>query len=317
MFINPNMSGAGLAFLMIFTISITALSFVFFDRYLPTDRGREFAFQGGKSKGKKTSSGALFITIFFLISNLFLKIDLEIRLYLIAVYAEMLTGFLDDQSKVAWGELQKGLLDLAVSIFVAIVYVKFNTNIIYLALFGTTFYMPYPILFFLIIVLCWMAVNLTNITDGVDGLSSSLMITYLMGAFILGEKLGTLISIKPLVIVFVSVLMVYLWLNANPCSHLMGDAGSRAMGLFSAVVILKSGAPFMYILFALVFIVDGCSSLIKLSVIRLTKKPFMDDIMTPIHDHVRKRGQWSNAQTTTRFALVQLMVTICALLMVK
>lgn len=316
MFIDANMSGSSLGLLMVFTIIITGLGFVLLGRFLPTDRGREYAFQGGLSQGKRTSSGALYVTIFFLISTLVLKVDWEIKLYLIAVYIEMITGFLDDNSRVAWGELQKGLLDLAVSIFVALVYVRYNTNAVHLALFGTTIYMPYPILFFLIIVLCWMAVNMTNITDGVDGLSSSLMIIYLLSVLALGNKLGTLMTMKPVIVVYISVLMVYLWLNTYPSSHLMGDAGSRAMGLFSAVVILKSGAPFMYIPLALVFIIDGCSSLVKLSVIRLTKRPFMDGIMTPIHDHVRRKWKWSNPQTAVRFALIQLIVTLSILWMI-
>ncbi len=117
-------------------------------------------------------------------------------------------------------------------------------------------------------------------------------------------------------LVFLGALLCYLWFNIGPRTHLMGDAGSRAMGILFAITALKLRAPFLYIPFALVFVLDGGSSLVKLTVLRTLKiKKFMKNIRTPLHDHVRKNLQWSDTQTVLRFAVIQGIVSFAVLMM--
>ena len=54
-------------------------------------------------------------------------------------------------------------------------------------------------------------------------------------------------------IMFVT-LAAYLWFNCSPSQMLMGDAGSRALGVFLAVMFLKTAAPFAFIPMAIVII---------------------------------------------------------------
>ena len=90
----------------------------------------------------------------------------------------------------------------------------------------------------------------------------------------------------------------------------MGDAGSRAMGIFIAICALKSQSPFIYILAALVLIIDGGLGLIKVSLLRFLKIHILKNTTTPIHDHVRKKLGWSNAQVVFRFAIIQIVVSL-------
>ena len=69
---------------------------------------------------------------------------------------------------------------------------------------------------------------------------------------------------------------------------LMGDAGSRAMGLFIAIAALKCHDPFLYILAALVLIIDGGLGLVKLTLIKTVHVHILKNVRTPIHDFVRK-----------------------------
>ena len=69
----------------------------------------------------------------------------------------------------------------------------------------------------------------------------------------------------------------------------MGDAGSRAMGFFLAVLALKSSHPFSFLLAALVFIVDGSLGILKISFKRFLHISILKHTLTPLHDHVRKR----------------------------
>ena len=89
----------------------------------------------------------------------------------------------------------------------------------------------------------------------------------------------------------------------------MGDAGSRAMGLFIAIAVMKTGSPFLYLLVAFVLMVDGGIGLVKVTLIRVLKINILKNIRTPLHDHVRKNMGWSNAQTVFKFAIIQIMIS--------
>ena len=85
----------------------------------------------------------------------------------------------------------------------------------------------------------------------------------------------------------------YLLFNASPCMLMMGDAGSRAIGLFLGILMLETGNVLLSVPFAVVILLNGGLGLLKLSVMRLfhTKK-FMAGLRTPLHDECRKnRGQ--------------------------
>lgn len=90
----------------------------------------------------------------------------------------------------------------------------------------------------------------------------------------------------------------------------MGDAGSRSMGLFISIAILKTGSPLLYIPIALVLILDGGLGLVKVFLLRFLKIRIMKNIRTPLHDHVRKVWNWSNTQTVFRFAIIQIILAV-------
>ena len=117
-------------------------------------------------------------------------------------------------------------------------------------------------------------------------------------------------------IAFSVVLLGYLWYNATPSRLLMGDAGSRAMGIFVALAALKSGSPFLYLLIAAVIIVDGGLGLIKVFLLRFLKIRILKNTTTPIHDHVRKNKGWSNAQVVFRFGIIQIIISLATIYLV-
>ena len=98
---------------------------------------------------------------------------------------------------------------------------------------------------------------------------------------------------------------------------LMGDAGSRTLGVFFALAAMKSGAPLMFVPVCLVFIIDGGLGLIKVSLLRFLKIHILKNVRTPIHDHVRKNKNWSDAQTVIRFAVLHGVVLFAALFLIK
>ena len=171
--------------------------------------------------------------------------------------------------------------------------------------------LPYVVYGILIVVLVWTAINVTNCTDGVDGLSATLTIITLGSFYIFIQNLYISNEHGYMVFLFMTVLVAYLWYNATPSSMLMGDAGSRAMGMIIAITALVSHNPLLYIPFSIVMIFDGGLGLVKVSVIRFLKiKSFLQNVRCPLHDQARKVNEWSNTQVVFRFAIIQIVVSM-------
>lgn len=280
---------------------------------LPRDHGRDFAVEGALSEGKPRGAGFLFILVFLASALIFGEITREIIIYLILIAAAMMTGFLDDCARTPWGELKKGLLDLAIAVMTAVTFLNFNSASVHLALFGTDIVL-HPIVYgVLAVILVWVSINVTNCSDGVDGLSGTVGIITLMTVYLLGQKIGQSGGDSWMILFFAACILGYLWFNATPSRLLMGDAGSRAMGLFISIAVLKSGCPFFYIPAALVFILDGGLGLVKVSLLRYLKIKILKNTRTPLHDHVRKVWNWSNTQTVFRFAIIQIVISAAVL----
>lgn len=284
---------------------------------LPKDAGREFAHDGKKSAGKPRGAGIVFVFAFVLASILFAPMSAENIIYLVLIVVSMMTGFLDDASKNPWGEYKKGFLDLCVAALVAVTFLRYNSNVIELAMFDVKFTI-HPVIFALLtVVLVWTSVNVTNCSDGVDGLSGTLTIITLMTIYAIDMIKNVAGDFSFLILLFSVCILGYLWYNATPSRLMMGDAGSRAMGLFISIAILKTGSPLLYIPVALVLILDGGLGILKVSLIRFCKIHILKNVRTPLHDHVRKVWDWSNTQTVYRFAIIQIILAAATIYAIK
>jgi phospho-N-acetylmuramoyl-pentapeptide-transferase len=301
---------------ILFAFAATCLAIAKLNPYLPKDMGRQFAHDGKLSAGKPRGAGIIFIFTFVISALLFARMNAEIAIYLMLITVEMFTGFFDDAAEKPWGELIKGVLDLIVAIIVAVVYLHYNSGVVTLAIANVTFVIPPVIFALLTIVLVWASINVTNCSDGVDGLSGTLTIISIMTIFVIDNLRGNEDDFNFTILLFAVCLLGYLWYNATPSKLLMGDAGSRAMGIFIAIAALKSGCPFLYLLVAAMLIIDGGLGLIKVSLIRVFHIHILKNTTTPIHDHVRKRLGWSNAQVVFRFAIIQIVISLATVYLV-
>lgn len=293
---------------ILFAFAVTVFATAKLAPFLPKDGGREFAHDGKLSAGKPRGAGIIFVLAFVAAVLLFVPLTAELVIYLILIVICMMTGFLDDASKTPWGEYKKGFLDLCVAVMVAFTFLKYNPSTVDIALLGLRFTLPPWAFAILTVILVWTSVNVTNCSDGVDGLSGTLAIISVMTIYILDRIRERPDDFAYLNLLFAVCVLGYLWYNATPSKLMMGDAGSRAMGLFISIAILKTGAPILYIPVALVLILDGGLGLIKVVLIRFFKIHIMKNIRTPLHDHVRKVWNWSNTQTVFRFAIIQILL---------
>lgn len=295
-----------------FVLSVTLIALL--RDKLPQDHGRAYAVNGEQSRGKARGSGVVFIPVFAAVSILMLPFSWERSAYLFLTLAAMLTGYLDDRSDLPWGELKKGLLDLAICLLTLVTFM--NTHADYgFTLFGWRVALPWWLFAPIGLFLLWAFINCCNCADGVDGHFGSLSVIalgalgYALYAFCDGKEWALS------ALILIGCVLAYLLFNASPSLIMMGDAGSRAIGLFMGILVLQTGNFLLCLPFAVVILLDGGLGLLKLAVMRSFKsKTFMAKLRTPIHDEARKNRHWSDTQTVFRFTIVQLVCALAGLL---
>ena len=314
---------------------------------MPCDRGRAHAVNGSTSRGKRTGAGLFMFAILLPILVLVVPPSAKVWEVIGCLFLAMVTGYLDDASSVAWGEWRKGLFDFAVCVLCSLALCQLQPVTIWLPLVKGSFSVGPVVFVAMSTVVLWLAINATNCTDGVDGLAgtlSMLSLLYLGGLLygVVGHK-GVahylLLTHNPegalwaiLVFAWVGSVAGYLWYNAEPSRLLMGDAGSRALGLLMGVAVMTSGNPFLILVVAPIILVNGGTGLIKLMLLRIFKRlgfetavdaahpavRMLHRVRFPLHDHCRKNLHWSNAQVLMRFALLQaLLIPLLLVLVIK
>lgn len=310
-----------------------AVKFVpkFYDK-LPHDRGREFTEHAAEAKGKPTGAGIVFITIFVFISILCVPLTALQSIIVALTWVSMLTGYLDDKSAKGWGEYLKAFLDLIICLIASFAMYYYLKQVevepkVYFWLPFYTHVIEVPCWLYVIVgtVILWTSINTTNCTDGVDGLSSMLILVALItlgvvfyiilghvevANYLLVPYLSSGANWGILSFAMAGVLMGYLWHNAFPSKVMMGDAGSRALGFFIGACIMVSRNPFLILATSTIILVNGGMGLVKVALLRFFKISIFKEIRFPLHDHMRKTRGWSTTQVVIKFLIMQLLFTV-------
>jgi phospho-N-acetylmuramoyl-pentapeptide-transferase len=292
-------------------------------RFLPRDRGRAHAVDAAASVGKPLGAGVILIGLFVLSVLLFVPYDFKIYGVLPLLAIASLVGFVDDRSG-GLSELTLGLSDLALATAAALLLFGFQPATIWLPFTSQTLALPAWLNLPIVIGLIWISINAMNCNDGVDGLSGTLA-AISVGAMgvLLYTVLGNVRQSAYLLVPFNShgaewaltcaimcgCLFGYLWHNAPPSAVLMGDAGSRPIGLFLGILIAVSKNPFLIIFLGFTLLANGATGLAKVALLRFFSIRVFSDIRFPLHDHMRKKLNWSNTQVLARFTLLHLAIT--------
>lgn len=168
-------------------------------------------------------------------------------------------------------------------------------------------YVFYPLSFILIIGL----VNAVNLTDGIDGLASSVTFVVMLGFMLICGLMGnTMLGIGAAA--FAGGCGGFLAWNFYPAKVFMGDTGSMFLG--GAVVAMGycMGRPELLFLMGFVYIVEAASVVIQVTYFKLShgKRIFK---MSPIHHHFEMCG-WSEIKIVSVFSLAALAFVVLSLL---
>ncbi|MBQ3810680.1 MAG: phospho-N-acetylmuramoyl-pentapeptide-transferase [Kiritimatiellae bacterium] len=328
---------------------------------LPRDRGKALVKGGAASAGKPTGAGMILLLLVLPVLVLVLPLgdragDPDLRQWgvVVCLFAAMATGYFDDRADRPWSRTKKGLLDLAVSVAAALCLSGFSDVQVWLPLdtvlraapadpeLAAAGYQPLSVPWWghalYAVPILWITMNATNCTDGVDGLAGSLSLVALfsLAAFlygVIGHEEAARYLLVPhdpsgarwaiLCCVVGGGVAGYLWHNAAPSRVLMGDAGSRALGLLIGVAVLATGNPFVGLAIAPVILANGATGLLKILLLKGLAKLGVDtgspddatrghwlarklrSVRFPLHDHCRTNLGWSNEQVLVRFVLVQ------------
>ena len=237
-------------------------------------------------------------------------------LVLFLAFGSGLIGFLDDFIKVVrhrnlgLTEAQKMILQIALTF-------GFMFGLHSLGLLTTQVQFPifglvdmgllyYPIAFFGIIFL----VNAVNLTDGLDGLCTS--VTILVATFFTIVAIGENSGISPITGAVVGSLLGFLLFNVYPARVFMGDTGSLALGGFVASSAFMMQMPIFIAIVGLIYLVEVLSVIIQVTYFKKTGgKRFFK--MAPIHHHFELCG-WSETRVVGVFSIITAILCLIAYL---
>ncbi len=310
--IGASLSGLILCFVMLYFLPGGK-------KILGHDRGRKFAIGSEVNIGKPTGVGIYFTLVFIIVSCIFCEVDIDIYIMLFLMLIMSIIGFLDDRAKTPWGEYSKGALDFVIALIGGILLVNFFGYAVKLGITGISVEINLILYAVLACILFVVSINATNATDGVDGLSGTLTVLTLITSIIVAVIRQT-ITTNALVLGLglICTLISYLWFNHYPSKMLMGDAGSRAIGFFIAFYLMYVKMPFAYLIICLPFLIDGGLSILKITIGRLTKKKIiiLKNVITPIHDHLKKKKGFSVPKTWLTICLGALIIDAIYILLV-
>jgi len=151
--------------------------------------------------------------------------------------------------------------------------------------------------------------NACNITDGLDGLASGLLMICLFAFWLLSSAvLDTPLSI--FIALWIGALMAFLYFNVYPARVFLGDVGALSFGATLAVVGLLIGKMVALVVVGGIFLIEGGSSLMQILSKRFLKRKVF--AVAPFHLWLQNIG-WEEPKIVMRAWLAGIMLAILGL----
>ena len=258
------------------------------------------------------TAAALFLASAFSLLSVSSYTALSITLSLIYAAANSFIGILDDLKKIKRKEnagltpKQKLILQFfaAAAFLAARHFILGDKTVLSFSAGGLDlgiFYYPLSVIILLGVV------NSANLTDGIDGLASSVAFAIGVSLFYISAALSIETSILSSAIIGAAV--GFLIFNLHPAKIFMGDTGSLFFGALIASCAFTLGNPIIIIFIAGVYILEGVSVILQVLCYKLTHKRIFK--MAPLHHHLEKCG-WSENKICIVAILATLIMSIPA-----
>lgn len=233
-----------------------------------------------------------------------------------------LLGLYDDLEKL-FGKARKGNLGLwlglsrrkkfvfqwILAIFIGyILYYRFGIDFLHIPLFdfNVSNLGSYYILFHAFVIVSFS--NAFNITDGLDGLSSGLLIVCLIAFGVISGNLDLPLSL--FITIWTGSLIAFLYFNIWPARIMLGDAGSLSFGAMLGLIGLMTGNIIALMVIGGIFVLEILSSAIQILGWRLLKRPLLP--LAPLHHTFLAIG-WEEPKIVMRAWLSGIILAIFGL----
>ncbi|MBM7869367.1 phospho-N-acetylmuramoyl-pentapeptide-transferase [Clostridium pascui] len=284
--------------------------------------GQNIREEGPKSHQKKagtpTMGGIIFI-IASVISMIILvrKPSDEAMFALYAFIAFGCIGFVDDFLKIIHKN-NLGLRAYQKMIMLLLVSFGFGFYAANNAEIGTSIIIPFVgkavdlgILYIPFIIIYFAATtNAVNLTDGLDGLATSVTILVMTFFVIVSFNMGNY-TLSIFCAVVAGALLGFLRYNAFPAQVFMGDTGSLALGGALAAVAMILKLPLLVIIVGGVYVMETLSVILQVASFKLTGKRIFK--MSPLHHHFELCG-WHETKVVSAFSIATVILCMIAFL---
>ena len=280
-----------------------------------------------KSKeGTPTMGGIAFIVAALVVFGIVLGVGLALgcvenfgMILAVALFAlaNGLIGVVDDLAKFSHGQ-NKGLSAKQKYLLQLVVTALFLAGGAYLGYIKTSLSIPFVnisidlgVLYYVFsLILITGTVNAVNLTDGIDGLASS--VTMVVCVFFSLVGLMIMPELSLLAACGIGGCLGFLFYNFYPARVFMGDTGSLFLGGLVIGMAYAVNNPLIIVLVGLIYMIETASVMLQVGYFKLThgKRLFK---MSPIHHHFEKCG-WSEIKIVSVFSLVTFVA--CALVFV-
>ncbi|MBQ4137437.1 MAG: phospho-N-acetylmuramoyl-pentapeptide-transferase [Clostridia bacterium] len=154
-------------------------------------------------------------------------------------------------------------------------------------------------------------VNSVNLTDGIDGLASSVTLVAaaafaVLSFFIKNTELSLLSA------ALIGGCLGFLTYNFYPARIFMGDTGSLFLGAGIVGCAFLANDPLIILIIGIIYVIESLSVIIQVTCFKLTGKRVFK--MSPIHHHFEKCG-WSEIKIVSIFSLLTLIISTLAVVL--
>lgn len=303
------------------SFAVTALIVPIFIPYLKRLKfGQEILEIGPKwhksKEGTPTMGGIAFIlgTLVAGAVALFIRFDLRLLMMLLISFGFGIIGFTDDYIKVVKKRnlgltaRQKFLLQTILAVIYVLVLQGTGNldNHIIIPSMEKTVAVNRVLYVILIMIVVTGTVNAVNLTDGIDGLASSITTVVLLFFAIVSVLLSDMQSMWYSIAVLGGC-FAFLMFNKYPARVFMGDTGSLFLGGSLSVLAVGTKMPIILVIVGFVYLFETLSVIIQVTSFKLTGKRVFK--MTPIHHHFEMCG-WKENKIVGVFTTVAVLLCI-------
>lgn len=229
-------------------------------------------------------------------------------------------GFVDDFKKLVLKNTKGlkpsykmfGLLLISVAYTLFIIYFSNHGTEIIIPILKITFKIPMILYVPFAILVILATTNAVNLTDGVDGLASSVCAIIITCLTVIA-MLKNMTEVAVIGSIAVGAILGFLMFNLNPAKVMMGDTGSLFLGGIISAMALYLEIPLLLIIIAVIPILETLSVIIQVYYYKKTGNRIFK--MAPLHHHFELSG-WNENKVVRVFSVITLLVCMLGIFMI-